>query len=75
MRNERDQYAILKCARDEGREEGEARGVAIGEARGMDKGKRDGFIETARNMLGEGMEPALVARCTNLPLEAVKALR
>jgi predicted transposase/invertase (TIGR01784 family) len=59
MINKRDQYAIAKCARDEG----EARGVAIGRE------------ETARNMLGEGMEPALVARCTNLSLEAVKALR
>jgi hypothetical protein len=59
MRNERDQYAILKCARDEGE--------AMGEARGVER--------TARNMLGEGMEPALVARCTNLSLEAVEALR
>jgi hypothetical protein len=33
MRNERDQYAILKCARDEG----EARGVAIGREEGMEK--------------------------------------
>jgi hypothetical protein len=55
MMNKLDQYAALKCARDEGREEG--------------------FIETARNMLGEGMEPVLVARYTNLSLEAVEALR
>jgi hypothetical protein len=55
MRNERDKYAILKCARDEGREEG--------------------FIEAARNMLAKGVEPALVASYTNLPLEAVEALR
>jgi predicted transposase/invertase (TIGR01784 family) len=67
MINKRDQYAIAMCARNEGREEGEARGVAIG--------REEGFIETARNMLGEGMEPALVARCTNLSLEAVEALR
>jgi predicted transposase YdaD len=71
MRNERDQYAILKCARDEGREEGEARGVAIG----REEGEARGLERTARNMLGEGLEPALVARCTNLSLEAVKALR
>jgi hypothetical protein len=37
MRNERDQYAILKCARDEGREEGRDEGVAIGEARGREE--------------------------------------
>jgi predicted transposase YdaD len=83
MRNERDQYAILKCARDEGREEGvaigreegEARGVAIGREEGEVRGVAIGVERTARNMLGEGMEPALVARCTNLSLEAVKALR
>jgi predicted transposase/invertase (TIGR01784 family) len=33
MINKRDQYAIAKCARDEGREEG----VAIGEAKGMER--------------------------------------
>ncbi|MDR0517221.1 MAG: Rpn family recombination-promoting nuclease/putative transposase, partial [Fibromonadaceae bacterium] len=59
MINKRDQYAILKCAKDEGREEG----VAIGVER------------TARNMLGKGVEPALVASYTNLSLEAVEALR
>jgi hypothetical protein len=55
MMNQRDQYAALKCARDEG------------ETMGLEK--------AARNMLGDGMEPALVARYTNLPLEAVKSLR
>jgi predicted transposase YdaD len=43
MRNELDQYAILKCARDEGREEGEARGITIGEARGLDRGREEVF--------------------------------
>ncbi|MDR0516546.1 MAG: Rpn family recombination-promoting nuclease/putative transposase [Fibromonadaceae bacterium] len=62
MMNQRDQYAILKCAR----EEGEARGVAIG--------REEGVVETARNMLGDGMEPALVAHYTKLSLETVKAL-
>jgi predicted transposase/invertase (TIGR01784 family) len=59
MMNQRDQYAALKCARDEG----EAHGVAIGRE------------ETARNMLGKGVEPALVASYTNLSLEAIEALR
>jgi predicted transposase/invertase (TIGR01784 family) len=58
MMNQRDQYAALKCARDEG------------EARG----REEGFIEVARNMLGEGMEPALVARITKLPKEQIMAL-
>jgi predicted transposase/invertase (TIGR01784 family) len=67
MMNKRDQYAALMCARSEGEAMGTEKGVAIGETRGLER--------AARSMLGEGMEPALVARCTNLPLEAVKALR
>jgi hypothetical protein len=67
MMNKRDQYAALMCARSEG--------VAIGKEEGVAIGREEGRSEIARSMLGEGMEPALVARCTNLPLEAVKALR
>jgi predicted transposase/invertase (TIGR01784 family) len=47
------------------------KGVLQGEAKGLERGKS----EIARNMLGEGLEPVLVARCTKLPLKAVKALR
>jgi predicted RNA binding protein with dsRBD fold (UPF0201 family) len=39
------------------------------------EGKEEGVAETARNMLGKGVEPALVASYTNLSLEAVEALR
>jgi hypothetical protein len=49
MRNERDQYAILKCARDEG--------VAIGEARGMEKG-----MEKVLSLLESGMSLAEAKR-------------
>jgi len=49
----------------------EEKGVAIGEAKGLKRGRS----EIARNMLGDGVEPALVARYTKLPLKAVKALR
>jgi hypothetical protein len=45
--------------------------LAYAEKVGLERGLK----RTARNMLGEGMEPALVARCTNLSLEAVEALR
>jgi predicted transposase/invertase (TIGR01784 family) len=75
MMNKRDQYAALMCARSEGREEGEARGLERGVAIGKEEGVSIGLERAARSMLGEGMEPALVARYTNLPLEAVKALR
>jgi hypothetical protein len=50
MRNERDQYAILKCARDEA------------------------VLQTAKSMLENGLEPALVARITKLPKEQIMAL-
>jgi predicted transposase/invertase (TIGR01784 family) len=67
MMNQRDQYAIAKCARDEG--------VAIGREEGVAIGREEGVEKTARNMLGKGVEPALVASYTNLSLEAVEALR
>ncbi|MDR0516047.1 MAG: Rpn family recombination-promoting nuclease/putative transposase [Fibromonadaceae bacterium] len=49
MRNERDQYAILKCAS----EEGEARGVAIGREEGMEMG-----MEKVFSLLESGMSLA-----------------
>jgi predicted transposase/invertase (TIGR01784 family) len=63
MMNKYDQRACLAYA--------EKIGLEKGETRGLERGKS----EIARNMLGEGMEPALVARYTKLPLKAVKALR
>jgi predicted transposase/invertase (TIGR01784 family) len=51
------------------------KGVAIGETRGVVIGAGKKANEIARNMLCDGVEPALVARYTNLPLKAVKALR
>jgi len=63
MMNRHDQKAILAYAEEKGEIRGEARGI---------KKNRN---EIARNMLGDGVEPALVARYTNLPLKAVKALR
>jgi predicted transposase/invertase (TIGR01784 family) len=63
MRNEYDQRACLAYA--------EKIGLEKGEAKGLERGKS----EIARNMLGEGMEPALVARYTKLSLKAIRALR
>jgi hypothetical protein len=40
-----------------------------------EEGEAKGLKRAARNMLGDGVEPALVARYTNLPLKTVKALR
>jgi predicted transposase/invertase (TIGR01784 family) len=67
MKRFSDHANALAYAKEKGLLQGEARG----EARGLERGKS----EIAKNMLGEGLEPALVARCTKLPLKAVKALR
>ena len=71
MMNRYDQRACLAYAKKTGEARGLERGVAVGREEGVAVGKS----EIARNMLGEGMEPALVARYTKLPLKAVKALR
>jgi predicted transposase/invertase (TIGR01784 family) len=67
MMNRYDYEATIAYAKKEGETRGLEKGVSIG----FEKGKS----EIARSMLSEGMEPALVARYTKLPLKAVKALR
>ncbi|MDR0517570.1 MAG: Rpn family recombination-promoting nuclease/putative transposase, partial [Fibromonadaceae bacterium] len=63
MMNQRDQYAALKCARDEGREEGVAIGKEEGEARGMEKGREEVF-----SLLESGMSLAEAKRKLSVPL-------
>lgn len=41
---------------------------------GTGQGAYQKALETARNLLSEGLAPQIVARCTNLPLETVKEL-
>jgi hypothetical protein len=53
----------------------EEKGEVRGEARGETRGVTIGLKRAAKNMLCDGVEPALVARYTKLPLKAVKALR
>ena len=62
-----DRYHQLEFAK----EKGETSGMARGLEKGLERGKK----EIARNMLNEGVDPAVVARYTKLPLKAVKALR
>ncbi|MDD6252770.1 MAG: PD-(D/E)XK nuclease family transposase [Bacteroidales bacterium] len=57
-----------------GLEEGEAKGKAEGEAKGIAKGAYDKAVSTARNLLYEGITSEVVAKCTGLSLEEVKAL-
>ncbi|MDR2595620.1 MAG: hypothetical protein LBC87_12700 [Fibromonadaceae bacterium] len=62
MMNRHDQKAILAYAEEKGEVRGEARGI---------KKSRN---EIARNMLGDGVEPVLIARYTKLPLKTIKTL-
>ena len=57
-----------------GLEEGEAKGKAEGEAKGIAKGAYDKAVSTARNLLYEGITSEVVAKCTGLSLDEVKAL-
>jgi len=54
----------------EGKAEGKAEGIAEGEA----KGNTERQAKTARLMLDEGLQPEIVAKCTELPLERVMAM-
>jgi predicted transposase/invertase (TIGR01784 family) len=39
------------------------------------EGVLKGILQTAKNMLNEGLKPRTVARCTKLPLEQIIALK
>ncbi len=63
--------AVLKEeAYEDGLFVGREEGISIGLERGAYQNK----LETARNLLSEGLAPAMVARCTDLPLETVLKL-
>ena len=57
-----------------GREEGISIGLERGRATGREEGAYQTKLETARNLLSEGLAPQMVARCTNLPVETVREL-
>lgn len=57
-----------------GREEGISLGLERGLERGLEQGAYQKALETAKAFLAEGLAPAMVARCTNLPLETVQEL-
>ena len=65
-------------ARYDGYDEGYEKGISIGLERGRATGREEGAyqnkLETARNLLSEGLTPQMVARCTDLPLETVLEL-
>ena len=59
---------------DEGFEKGITTGREEGISIGLERGAHQTKLETAKNLLAEGLAPQVVARCTNLPLEEIKEL-
>ena len=59
---------------EEGFDEGREAGLQVGIQQGIERGAYETKLETARNMLIEGLTPQMVARCTGLPLETVMEL-
>ena len=62
-------------ARYDGYEEGFDQGREEGISIGLERGAYQKALETARNILTEGLTPQMVARCTGLPLETVMELK
>lgn len=69
---------MLKERHDDGRDEGiaigEKRGRAKGMAEGRTKGITEGKIETARNMLKDGLSSDLITKYTGISEQQMKGL-
>ena len=63
--------AVLK---EESYEDGLFVGLERGRATGRQEGAYQNKLKTARAFLAEGLSPAMVARCTDLPLETIQEL-
>ena len=71
MTTERDIRNQVVYARDMGILEGKAEGLAEGEA----KGRAEGEAEAALAMLANGLDIALVSKCTGLSEQQIRELR
>ena len=60
--------------RTEGIAIGEKRGEKIGEKRGRAEGMAAGKIETARNMLKNGLSADLITKCTGISAQQISEL-
>jgi predicted transposase/invertase (TIGR01784 family) len=79
MRNIDERQLAIDYAEKKSEARGKAKGIVIGRARGIAKGiakgKEEGKLEDAQSMLAEGLDPALIARITNLPKKQILAMR
>ena len=75
MTTERDIRNQIVYARDMGREEGILEGEAKGRAEGIAEGEAKGKAETALAMLANGLDIALVSKCTGLSEQQIQDLQ
>ena len=68
------EYDAYENGFDRGHEAGLQAGHQQGLQQGIERGAYQNKLETAKNLLAEGLAPQVVARCTNLPLEEIKGL-
>ena len=57
-----------------GLQQGLQRGIEQGLEQGLEQGAHQNKLETARNLLAEGVASQTVARCTGLPMETIHQL-
>ena len=69
-----DNLSSMTKAHDEGLAEGLKKGKEEGLAEGLEKGEHNAKIETAKNMLQEGLSIDVVAKCTGLSVDEIKLL-
>ena len=57
-----------------GLQQGLQQGLQRGIEQGLEQGAHQNKLETARNLLAEGVASQIVARCTGLPMETIHQL-
>ena len=68
-------HEMVECERKEAKEEGIQIGIQMGIEQGMRQGETNTKCQLARNMLAEGLDPAMVAKIAELTEAEVLELR
>ena len=67
--------AYFEDGYEKGVQKGMEQGLQKGMQKGLEKGREEGLLDAASNMLAEGFDVDLVAKCTGLPKEQIQALK
>ena len=73
--NEFEYIETLKDYREEGLKEGLEKGLNKGMEKGLQQGREEGKAETALAMLANGLDVALVSKCTGLSEPQIRELQ